>query len=299
MEGGYHGTTDWAEFSIAKSDPINRNPLMPVPNSRGIPLNPGKDLFIAPFNDLETVENILKAHAKEIAAILLEPILGGLGIICPLPGYLQGLRTLADKYDVLLIFDEVQTLRVSYGGAQEKYGVIPDITAVAKIIGGGLPIGAFGGREDIMAVYDQTLQGNLSHGGTFNGNRAAMAAGVVTMKLFDHAAIEKLELLGARLEKGLKNAIKENNVPMSVNRVGSLLHVHLVPESPHNWLTVAAAYPIWHLNTMMHLELINRGVFTAPRGTWALCTAMTEADIDLGIKAFAESVAAISPYFKV
>ncbi len=295
MEGGYHGTTDWAEYSMVNSDPVNRNPLKPIPESKGISHNAGKDLYIVPFNDLDAVEQTLAAHADEISAIIVEPVLGSLGIICPKPGYLQGLRILADKYDVLLIFDEVQTFRLSLGGAQELYGVTPDITAIAKIFGGGLPIGAFGGREDIMAVYDKTLAESISHTGTFNGNRPAMAGGIAAMKLLDQAAIDKLERLGSRLEMGLKKTIDDYQVPFSINRAGSLLQIHMVPKSPHNWLTVVAGFPLLPICVLLHLELLNRGVFIATRGTIALSTVMNEEDIDFAIQAFTESVASIAP----
>lgn len=211
-------------------------PVCGVPESAGIPRRVGQDLFIAPFNDLTVVEDILQQHAEEIAAIIVEPVLGGLGIIAPLLGYLTGLRHLASEYGVLLIFYEVQTLRLALGGAQEKYGVTPDLTAAAKIMGGGLPIGVFGGRADIMASFDPTQPGFLLQSGTFSDNRASMAGVIAAMNLLDAAAIDKLEQLGARLEAGMTAAIRRFGIPASVNRMGSLLHLHMTLAQPTNYV---------------------------------------------------------------
>lgn len=288
MEGGYHGTTDICEYNV--SLPINpndkRTKIEPTPDSAGISVNTGKDLYIAPFNNLNAIEEILKKSAKDIAGIIVEPVLGASGIIPPKNGYLEGLRSLADQYDVLLIFDEVQTLRLALGGAQEKYNVMPDITAVAKIIGGGLPVGGFGGRADIMSVFDPRKAGSLSQSGTFNGNRVTMAAGIASMRLLDQKAIDKLEKLSARLQEGMKASIKKNGLPFSTTRAGSLLNLHLTPEEPVDYATTYSPYK--ELLKLYHLEMMLRGIFCANRGTLVVSTVMTEADIDAYLEAFSD-----------
>ncbi|SMC63878.1 aspartate aminotransferase family protein [Papillibacter cinnamivorans] len=297
MEGGYHGTADFAEFSIAPPvDPkVKRTVFEPVPESFGIPVNAGRDLFIAPFNDLDEVENILKKHHPEIAGIIVEPVLGALGVIPPAPGYLEGLRRLADTYDVLLIFDEVQTLRVHYGGAQSKYGVTPDLTAVAKIIGGGLPVGGIGGKAEVMSVFDPLKKEHLSQSGTFNGNRATMAAGIASMELLDRGAIDRLERLSERLEAGMVKAIADNAIPATVTRVGSLLNLHFTAEKPHDYQSVLN--PHFDKLPLYHLEMLRRGYFLAVRGTWALSTVMSEKEIDGAVAAFGEVMEEMRPLF--
>ena len=183
MEGGYHGLHDAVEFSV--HPPVTGEPklqLEAIPSTAGVSKYAVQDVYIAPFNNVKAIENILIEKAHEIAAIIVEPVMGVAGMITPLPGYLAELRRLADEYDTLLIFDEVQTLRLDIGGAQEFYNVLPDLTAIGKIIGGGYPVGAFGGRKDIMSLFDPSQDGCVSHSGTFSGNNITMAAGITAMQ---------------------------------------------------------------------------------------------------------------------
>ncbi len=297
MEGGYHGTTDMMEFNISPPSPADGKTYNAecIPECDGISKKSGEDLLIAPFNNLEVVENILKEQASEIAGILVEPVMGVAGFITPNPGYLEGLRELADKYDVLLIFDEVQTLRLSTGGAQKKYGVTPDITAMAKIIGGGLPVGAFGGKKDLMAVYDTQRGKFLSQSGTFNGCRAVMAAGITTLKLFDEDAVKHLDEMSDKLADSIRDSIKKHEIPASLAHAGSFLQIHYTTETPENY--AATITPYKHLGKLFHLELLKRGIYVAPRGTIALSTVMTEDDIAIAAKAIDEALLEIKPFF--
>lgn len=295
MLGGYHGTHDVVEFNVSPKIAPGVDLMKPIANEPGVPNASGENVYIARYNSLEDVEGILKEHAEDIACILVEPFLGTTGMIPAKPGYLQGLRKLADEYGVLLVIDEVQGFRLSTGGAQKKFGVRADLCSFGKIIGGGLAVGAFGGRRDIMSLYDHYANDfPLKQSGTFNGNRPTMAGGIAAMKLLDQAAFDRLEAMGARLEDGMNRAISERNLNMSVTREGSLLNIHFVKEPPYDYETAYAdknpASPLWYL------AMLNSGVFPAPRGLFVISTVMTDAEIDKAISAFEHSLDVISPY---
>jgi len=297
MEGGYHGTHDLVEYSItpAHGSRSGREPWQPIPDCDGLSENVARDLYIAPFNDAEAVEEILLRKREEIAAILVEPVMGVAGVIPPKPGYLEQLRKLADQHQVLLIFDEVQTLRLDWGGAQNKYGVTPDLTAMAKIIGGGFPVGAFGGKKEIMDLFNPYRDHFLSQGGTFNGNRITMVAGKASMELLDRQAIQRLEELAADLQSRMRKVAEESGMPLSITRAGSMLAVHFTREAPCDYASTASPFKPW--TKIMHLELLNHGVFTAPRGMWNLSTVMSEAEIAEAAHAFQQAVAHIAEWF--
>lgn len=273
MREGYHGTHDAVSF-----------PADNFSETIGIPNSISQDIYQAPFNDVEYVENILKEHADKIAAILVEPVLGAAGVIPPQEGYLESLRMLADHYNVLLIFDEVQTLRLSEGGAQEKFNVTPDLTALGKIIGGGFPVGAFGGRKEIMGKFNPTQEKYLSHGGTFNGNRITMIAGMASMELLNQEAIEHIDHLADILKEGLDIAIKRSSLPISITKAGSLLNLHFADNKTPNYSSDYRS-----LGQVLHLDLLNKGVYIAPRGSLNISTAMSENEINIAIQAFSES----------
>lgn len=218
FEGCYHGHGD--SFLIkAGSGALT----LGVPNSPGVTQGTAKDTLIATFNDLNSVETLFKKHGEGIAAIILEPITGNIGVVEPKTGFIHGLRKLCTQYGALLIFDEVMTgFRVSRGGAQELFGITPDITTLGKIIGGGLPVGAYGGRKDIM---DQLAPvGPVYQAGTLSGNPMAMAAGLATLKIINETKdfYANLEAKSAMLAEGLRNNLRKLNFPGVVNRVGSM-----------------------------------------------------------------------------
>ncbi len=218
FEGCYHGHGD--SFLIkAGSGALT----LGVPNSPGVTKGTAKDTLIATFNDLSSVETLFKQHGESIAAIILEPVTGNIGVVEPITGFIQGLRKLCTQYGALLIFDEVMTgFRVSKGGAQELLDIKPDITTLGKIIGGGLPVGAYGGRKDIM---DQLAPvGPVYQAGTLSGNPMAMAAGLATLKVINETKdfYANLETKSAMLAEGLRNNLRKLNFPGVVNRVGSM-----------------------------------------------------------------------------
>lgn len=291
MSGGYHGAYDDVEGQVGQSVAGGQLRKKDTTAS-GIPANVGDNVYEVPFNDLMALEETLKQYSHNIAAIIVEPMLGAGGVIPPREGYLTQLRHLADQYGVLLIFDEVQTFRLSEGGAQEKYGVEADITILGKIIGGGFPIGAFGGKREIMSLLDQNRAGHLTHNGTHNGNRISMAAGIATLELYTQKEIERLEQLSAKLHAGLNDVIAKYALPACVTREGSLFNLHFVEKLPTNYEETVSNRN--ELRALVHLDLLNHGIFTVPRGMFNLSTAVTEEQIATIVHVFDEVMGKIS-----
>jgi glutamate-1-semialdehyde 2,1-aminomutase len=217
-DGGYHGHADFLLVAAGSGAAT-----LGIPGSAGVPESTAKDTLLVPYNDLDAVRRALESHPGQVAALIIEPIAGNMGVVAPADGYLQGLRELTREHGALLIFDEVITgFRASFGGAQELYGVTPDITCLGKIIGGGLPAAAFGGRADIMDRL--APDGDVYQAGTLSGNPVAMAAGIKTMELLSRpGTYERLDELGARLEKGLIDAAARVGAAACSNRVGSAM----------------------------------------------------------------------------
>ena len=217
--GNYHGHGD--SFLIhAGSGAIT----LGLPDSPGVTASTAKDTFIAEYNNLGSVRAIFREKGNEIAAVIVEPVSGNMGVVPPSEGFLQGLRDITNEYGALLIFDEVITgFRLAKGGAQEYYNVIPDLTTLGKIIGGGLPVGAYGGRKDIMEMLAPA--GPVYQAGTLSGNPLAMAAGITMLKLINETPdfYSELERKAARLEKGLLSNLEQTGVKGVINRVGSMM----------------------------------------------------------------------------
>ena len=283
MEGGYHGSYDAAEISVT---PAAGPPAWPRGQEAGPGLSPGLtgEVLIAPFNDLETTTAILQEHVAELAAVIVEPIQGAAGMIAADPAFLQGLRQVTRELQVLLILDEVISFRLATGGAQQVYGVEPDLTTFGKIIGGGLPVGAFGGCDEVMAVFDPHREGGIHHSGTFNGNAATMAAGVASMELLDAAAIQRINTLGEQLRRGLEELSERAGIAATVTGDGSLAHLHLTAPPVRDCR--AAAGSDSRIEKLMHIALLNRGVFTASRLSMVISTAMGLSDVETVLEAF-------------
>ncbi len=219
FEGCYHGHAD--SFLIrAGSGAIT----LGLPDSPGVTKGTAKDTLIARYNDLTSVGRLFERYPEEIAAVIVEPVAGNMGVVKPKEGFLKGLRELTEAYGALLIFDEVITgFRLARGGAQEHFGIMPDMTTLGKIIGGGLPVGAYGGRREIMEQLAPA--GPVYQAGTLSGNPLAMAAGVTTLKIINETPgfYNKLEEKAARLEAGIRSNIEKTGVKAIVNRIGSLM----------------------------------------------------------------------------
>jgi glutamate-1-semialdehyde 2,1-aminomutase len=218
FEGCYHGHADSLLVKAGSG-----GATFGLPDSLGVPAALAALTATVPFNDLPAVERVMSARGREVAAIIVEPVAGNMGVVPPAPGFLQGLRALCDLHGALLIFDEVITgFRVAYGGAQALYGVRPDLTCLGKIIGGGLPVGAYGGNRAIMERVAPL--GGVYQAGTLSGNPLAVAAGLAALRaLASPEVYARLEESGARLEAGLVKGAKAAGLPLTVNRVGSML----------------------------------------------------------------------------
>jgi glutamate-1-semialdehyde 2,1-aminomutase len=267
MAGAYHGTYEGTEFSRADDG----RPLALV---TGIPSNEGDNVLVAPFGDEPTARTLMEAHRDRLAAVVVNPVMtqGGLGL--PAEEYLQFLRETTRRLGILLIFDEVITFRVSSGGGQEHYGVVPDLTALGKIIGGGLPVGAFGGREDIMALFADGPTPSVSHAGTLNGNPLTSAAGLKAMEMLTPEAFEHLSLLGRSLRDRLRRIVQDLQLPLEVNRIASLVSLDLSAQVRSDPQTGEKGTRIMSL---VHLALLNRGIKVY--ALYALTTVMGEAEI--------------------
>ena len=255
------------------------------PDSAGVPPAFTEHTIVLPYNDLSAVEAALEANRGEVAAIILEPIVGNAGLILPDQDFLPGLRALTEEHQALLIFDEVMTgFRVARGGAQERYGIRPDLTCFGKIIGGGLPVGAFGGRSDIMDHLAPL--GAVYQAGTLSGNPLAMAAGIAAMEALKSGEVhQKLESLGARLEKGMTEAAQEAGLPMTFQRSGSMFCGYF-GEYPVRNLSDAMACDRDRFKPYFHAMLEN-GVYVAPSAFEAgfISAAHTFEDIDATVEA--------------
>ncbi|MFN8581975.1 MAG: aspartate aminotransferase family protein [Gemmatimonadaceae bacterium] len=292
FEGGYHGSYDAAQVSVAP-------PLPAVPFPAGVPSGPGlspglvAEVLVAPFNDTATAATIIHTHRTELAAVLLEPAMTAAGVIPPDPGFLDAVFGAAREAGVLVILDEIITFRLGLGGGQARFGVVPDLTTLGKIIGGGLPVGAFGGRADVMATYDPRSPGAIAHSGTFNGNALTMAAGLAAMRLLTPDAFASLDALGERLRAGLRAACEDGGVPATVTGVGSLAHLHFCPGPVRNYRDSQRSDRLW--TRCLHLGLLNRGFACATRGMFALSTASTHAEVDALCEAVRDVVRVVRP----
>ena len=295
MEGGYHGTHDHAEVSThpALSEAGPAEAPIASPDSIGTPRWALENTVVLPFNNPDASESIVRSHAGDLAAVILEPVIGAGGVIAATPEFLRRLRAVTRELGILLIFDEVISLRLAPGGAQEMYGVTPDLTTMGKIIGGGLPVAAFGGRADVMALLDPRREGSLAQGGTYNGNPLGMAAGLATMTELTPDVYEDLNRKGARVAELLVEVFASHHVPVQVNSAGSMFALHFTDRPVIDYRGVAGADK--QKARDFFLSLVNHGVLIAPRGMGALSTPMDEQDIQQFIDAVEAVVAEQGP----
>jgi glutamate-1-semialdehyde 2,1-aminomutase len=249
----------------------------------GIPINLPLDWVIAPYNDVEGTLDLIRRHGSELAAILVEPMLGSGGCLPARKDFLGALRQAASELDIILIFDEVMTSRLSSGGLQAALGVTPDMTTLGKYLGGGASFGAFGGRADIMGHYDPEKPGYWPHAGTFNNNVLSMSAGLTGLRdIYTPAAAMELNAKGDRLRDGLNALGDKHDVPLSSTGYGSFIGLHFTKEIVDRPLHPSADVEATHgkLHKLMHLDFIAAGLFFARRGYMALSLALTDGDID-------------------
>jgi len=257
MEGGFHGGADYLLVKAGSG-----LATLGVPDSAGIPADVAKTTLTLPYNDLTAARALFEIHGARIAALIIEPVAGNMGCVPPEPGYLAGLRTLTQEHGAMLVFDEVMTgFRVAYGGAQLLYGVAPDITTLAKVVGGGMPLGAYGARREIMSKIAPI--GPVYQAGTLSGNPVAVQAGLATLaKLKAPGFYDKLDALGARLEKAFVDGAKKAAIPLTVQRVGSMLTPFFVDGPVRSW-TDAARCDTARFGRF-HGALLAQGVYWPP-----------------------------------
>ena len=252
-----------------------------VPDSLGVTEGTARDTLTVPFNDLTGVRRCLGGHPGQVAAVIVEPVVGNMGVVAPRPGFLEGLREACTAAGAVLNFDEVMTgFRLARGGAQERYGIRPDLTTMGKVIGGGMPVGAYGGRADLMAHVAPV--GAVYQAGTLSGNPVAMAAGLATLRVIDDTPgfYAALESLGARLEAGIAAHVARGGYPCRLARVGSMWTLFFTPGPVANWSDAAGADK-GRFARFFH-EMLDRGVSLAPSQFEAnfISAAHTNADID-------------------
>ena len=298
MEGGYNGNHDWGEISLfptrRSAGPLDEPNT--VPPDKGIALSTVADTITVPFNEPEIARKLIRKHKDEAAAIILEPMLGGLGMIPPKPGCLRQLREITAENDVLLIFDEVITLRLAPGGMQEIFDVKPDLTALGKIIGGGLPIGAFGGRREIMQQFNPELPGFMWHASTFSGNPLTTAAGIAALNELTQDVYDSLNALGDSLREKFNAAFQECGLRGQATGMGSLVNLHFNDQPIHNARdSVQGTFNSGPLTMYLHLSMIQRGIFPASRQMYCISTPMTEEEIDLAGDALLDALRELKP----
>jgi glutamate-1-semialdehyde 2,1-aminomutase len=255
LEGGYHGTSE----DVMGSD--------------------HPDLLVLPADDAGAAVSLLERHAGDLAALLVEPVQGSAGMLALEPDYLRALRDATGRLGILLVFDEVVSLRLAYGGAEEHFGVTPDMTCLGKLIGGGLPLGAFGGREEIMALFDPSKgPPAIPHPGSYNANPVSLAAGLATMELLTRDAVARLNAMGDLVRGALAEAFDEAGLPATITGLGSLFGIHLA-DGPVRTIRDAARSDA-ALRHRIFLGLYDEGVLIDPRGVGTLSTAIGEPETE-------------------
>ena len=289
FEGCYHGHADGLLVK-AGSGAVTFG----MPTSPGVPADYAKNTLCLPYNDIDAVNELCEAAGSEIACLILEPVAANMGVIPPKPGFLEGLREITARHGIVLIFDEVISgFRVALGGAQERFGIVPDLTTLGKIVGGGMPVGAYGGRAEIMNCISPV--GDVYQAGTLSGNPVAMAAGIATLtKLRDGAIYKQLERKAAGLADGLKLAAEEAGLDAFVSRVGSVLCAFFTAGPVTDYQ--AAKESDTELFGRFFREMLSRGIYLAPSQfeAWFVSAAHSDADIAETIEAARASMAAVA-----
>jgi glutamate-1-semialdehyde 2,1-aminomutase len=275
IEGGYHGTMDEVMVSVhpTAGEAGTRSRPRATPSTMGLAADAADGVIVLPFNDIAATSAILEAEGEQLAAVVVEPVLGSAGMIAADRAYLELLREMTRRLGIVLIFDEVVSLRVAVGGAQEYFGITPDLTCLGKLIGGGFPLGAFGGRADIMALFDPSLgRPAIPHPGSHNANPIGMVAGAVTLELLTPSAIETLNTRGAEVRQDLAAAFAEAGIPAQITGLGSLFAIHLTDHPVRSYRDTLGSNT--ELRHQIFLGLFTEGVQIDPRGVGNVSTAI-------------------------
>ncbi|WP_320664109.1 glutamate-1-semialdehyde 2,1-aminomutase [Prochlorococcus sp. MIT 1223] len=283
FEGCYHGHADM--FLVKAGSGVA---TLGLPDSPGVPRSTTANTLTAPYNDLEAVKELFAENPDAVSGVILEPVVGNAGFITPEPGFLEGLRELTKENGALLVFDEVMTgFRISYGGAQERFGVIPDLTTMGKVIGGGLPVGAYGGKKEIMSMVAPA--GPMYQAGTLSGNPLAMTAGIKTLELLkQEGSYERLESITQRLIKGIVQAGKDEGIPITGSSISAMFGFYLCEGPVRNFEEAKSADS--ELYGKLHRAILEKGIYLAPSAFEAGFTSLahSEDDINSTLQCFQE-----------
>ncbi len=301
MEGGYHGSYELAEVSLVprpnESGSLAAPTSLPVDDS--FPKSVLDDVVICPYNEPDLARALIAQQADELAAVIVEPTLGSMGMIPATPEFLSVLREESLKHNIVLIFDEVITLRQSLGGAQAHYGIQPDLTCMGKIIGGGLPVGAVGGQRELMQLFSPDHPRPVMHASTFSGNALTMAAGRAAMENYNATDIEHINRLGDKLRNGFNAVFAQTGIRGRMLGIGSLNNIQLGANKINGARdTIAALVEAGHISRLLHLTMLRNGVLSATRLMYCVSTVMSDTDIDHAIAAFAASLSEIKPFIE-
>ena len=285
IEGGYNGSWDDVMVSTHPSGEQAGDVLRPVAASASLGLTPESidNVVVLPFNEVEAAR-LIEQQGEHLAAVIVEPVMGSAGMIPAEQSYLDILREVTERLGILLVFDEVISFRVAYGGAQEYYGISPDLTCLGKLIGGGFPLGAFGGRSDIMAMFDPSRgRPQIPHPGSYNANPISLVASVATLELLTSEMIQLLNLRGESLRRQMRMAFEDIGLPAQVTGLGSLFAIHLTSQPVKSYRdTLRADADLRH---RVFLSLFKEGVLIDPRGVGCVSAAIGEAEIEQFVSA--------------
>lgn len=284
FDGGYHGHSDGLLVKAGSG-----LATLGLPDSPGVPRSYTQNTLVAPYNNIEAVAQLFKSYHDEIAAIIVEPVAANMGIVPPQPGFLDGLRKLTSNYGALLVFDEVITgFRVAYGGAQAVFNITPDLTCLGKIIGGGLPVGAFGGKREIMEMV--APEGKVYQAGTLSGNPLAMAAGIATLKVLGQPGVwQNLEKSTQKLARGIGKAANDAGIPVWQNSIGTMFATFFTENPVKGW--PSAKLSDTEVFGKYFMGMLERGVYLAPSQfeSGFMSTAHTDAEIQATLQAVEET----------
>ena len=278
FEGSYHGSYDDVSWSVGPPAGSVGDAKRPnaVPESAGLPSSLGRALVL-PFNDLAATTALVEQHATGIAALIVEPVANRMGFVLPSKEFVQGLRALCDSHGIVMIFDEVISFRVGYGGAQNALGVHPDVTTLGKVIGGGFPVGAVVGKADVLLQSSPARQGNrVTHAGTFNGNPVTMAAGLATLQQLSPATFEQMNSQAERLRSGLTKAVE--GLPLQISGTGSLFKINASDRPIVDYRGTMNANLLWE--EVLAMALLTDGFFLTPRVQGCISAVTTSAEVD-------------------
>jgi glutamate-1-semialdehyde 2,1-aminomutase len=297
FEGAFHGNHEAISISVhprvEDAGPAERPRALP--EFAGLPQANLDAIVVLPFNDKEATARLIEENKDDLAAVIFEPMMANSGMIEPRDGFLTFLREITARHSIVLICDEIITLRLGPGGAQQMYDIVPDLTTMGKIIGGGLSIAALGGSEKVMDVVNPLQRGAgryVSHSGTFQGNPLASAAGLAAMEMLDEAAFAKLDALGKRLRAGATEVLQQRGITGQMMGVGSLFNIHFTAADIHDYRSFMTGDPA--RLARLFVALLNEGIYLSPRGMGALSTAMGEDEIDAFVAALDRALGDVS-----